>query len=84
MLALLGAAIAIPLGWLTVMAVRFGEVRVPADQGNPILDRLALPGWPVVPILVAPAVFVALAWWLGPTVRARLHRRPIDALAPRW
>lgn len=82
-LALLGAALAVPLGWLTMMAVRFGQVRH-SSEGNPILARLVLPGWQVLPILVAPAIFVALVWWLAPTVRAALRRQPTDALVPRW
>lgn len=82
-LALVGAGLALPLGWITVMALRFGEVRH-VSNGNAITDRLVAPGWQALPILVAPALLVAVLWWLVPTARSALGRHQRDLLAPRW
>lgn len=88
-LALLGAGLALPLGWLAVTAAEMGQVRrspeVPSLLGAAV-DRLASPGWIVVPILLVPALVVGLGWWIVPAIRASIvdRRGPRDVLAPRW
>lgn len=83
-LALLGALLAIPLGWIPVTAARLG-----ADDVSRTTDRwLTSPGWEVVPILLAPAVLAAVLWTVIPAataaVRSARHRDLPDDLIPRW
>lgn len=85
-LALLGAVLALPLGWLPVTAVLLGDNRNGwEDPGwfGFVSSRLHLPGWEAVPILLLPAVLVAVLWTSLPAARAALHRGPVDQVLPR-
>ncbi|MBP7630348.1 MAG: hypothetical protein KA758_07845 [Acidimicrobiales bacterium] len=85
-LALLGAALALPLGWLPVTAVLLGDARDGwEDPGwfGFVTSRLHLPGWEAVPILLLPAVSVAVLWTALPAARAALQRGPTDQVLPR-
>ena len=84
-LAGLGAVLAAPLGWLPVIAFRFGSIRelprrmIASDSWvDAVTQRLHFPGWQVVPVLVAPALIAGLLWLIVPAVRAALIRRPQD------
>lgn len=88
-LALTGAALALPLGWSAVAAARLGRLtRTPHDPT--LLEaagrQLAGPGWIVVPILLIPAVVAGVLWLVVPAIRgwAAERRGPRDLLAPRW
>ena len=88
-LASLGALLALPLGWLPVTAVRFGQVRRRSgfDAGtwvDAVTQRLHLPGWELVPILVAPAVFGGLLWLVVPWLRSLVRRGAVDQVLPRY
>ena len=82
-LSLLGAALALPLGWIPVTAARLG-----ADDGNSYGTAFSLPGWQAIPILLAPAIAAALLWTVLPAlaaaVRTARHRDLADDLIPRW
>jgi hypothetical protein len=82
-LALLGAALAIPLGWLPVVAARLGGLEDP-----PLRQVLALPGREAVPVLLAPAVAAIVLWTVLPALAAGIrrlrHREVPDDLLPRW
>lgn len=82
-LAMLGALIALPLGWITVSAARFGS-RDEAQVG----ELLSLPGWQAIPILLAPAVAAAVLWTVVPAIAAAVRlargRDARDELVPRW
>lgn len=87
-LASLGAVLAIPLGWLPVTAVRFGQVRrrsfSPAGSSIDIVSsRLHVPGWEVVPILVLPIAAVGVLWLVVPLLRTLAQRGPVDQVLPR-
>jgi hypothetical protein len=85
-LALLGAALALPLGWLPVTAVLLGDGRDGwEDPGwfGFVSSRLHLPGWEAAPILLLPAVMVAVLWTTLPAARAALRRGPVDQVLPR-
>jgi cell division protein FtsX len=85
-LALLGAVLALPLGWLPVTAVLMGDNRNGwEDPGwfGFVSSRLHLPGWEAVPILLLPAVMVAVLWTTLPAARAALQRGPADQVLPR-
>jgi len=85
-IALLGALLALPLGWVPVTAVRMGQVNT-AGLTSTLADRIAAPSWLVVPVLLTPAVLVAIAWLVFPVIGERLRRwrkGPTDLLAPRW
>jgi ABC-type antimicrobial peptide transport system permease subunit len=85
-LALLGAVLAVPLGWLPVTAVLLGDARDGwEDPGwfGFVSSRLHLPGWEAVPILLLPAVSVAVLWTALPAARAALQRGPTDQVLPR-
>lgn len=82
-LALLGALIALPLGWITISAARFGS-RDEAQVG----ELLSLPGWQAIPILLAPALAAAVLWTVVPgivaAVRSARGNDVPDDLVPRW
>lgn len=82
-LSVLGAALAIPLGWIPVVAARLG-----AEDQRAWGEVLSLPGWQAIPILVAPAVAAAVLWTVVPAttaaVRTARHRDVPDDLVPRW
>lgn len=85
-LALLGALLALPLGWLPVTAVLLGDGR-DGWEGSGwwgfVSSRLHLPGWETVPMLLLPAILVALLWTSLPALRAALRRGPVDQVLPR-
>lgn len=78
-LAVLGALLALPLGWIPIAAARAGRDDVSSAM---------LPGWEVVPVLLVPVVLVTVLWWVVPTVGAALRDRrgrpAPDDLLPRW
>ena len=87
-LAGLGALLAAPLGWLPVIAFRFGSIRrIPTSANDSWVDaitqRLHFPGWQVVPVMVAPALIAGVLWLIVPAVRAALIRRPQDEMLQR-
>ena len=82
----LGAVLAVPLGWLPVTAVLLGDARDGwEDPGwfGFVSSRLHLPGWEAVPILLLPAVLVAVLWTALPAARSALQRGPVDQVLPR-
>ncbi|MGN6694877.1 MAG: hypothetical protein ACTHN0_11950, partial [Aquihabitans sp.] len=89
-LSLLGAALALPLGWLPVQAARLGvNTAVPHEIGGvDVMLSFSSPGWVAIPVLLAPALVAALLWTVVPAIAARLrdarHPGPIDLVAPRW
>jgi hypothetical protein len=89
-LALLGAVLALPLGWVPVQAARLGtDTSVPhLIDGQRVMITFASPGWIVIPILLVPALVAALAWTVIPAIAARArqarHPGPVDLIAPRW
>ena len=89
-LSLLGALLALPLGWLPVQAARLGvDSSVPHDiGGQQVMLTLSSPGLAAIPVLLAPALLAALLWTVVPSIaasarRAR-HAGPVDLVAPRW
>lgn len=77
-----GALVALPLGWLPVVAVRLGWSG-DAAWAEQISGRIG-PGLFSIPVLVAPVVLTGLAWWLVPAARAAVvERRPADLVTPR-
>ena len=89
-LALLGATLAVPLGWLPVQAARLGvdTSTVHTVDGHLVWLTFSTPGWVVIPVLLAPAVLAAVLWTVVPAAAAavRQARRagPGDLVAPRW
>lgn len=87
-LALVGAALAIPLGWIPITAARVGADGFEGGQTGGVLPWVSLPGWAVVPILLAPAVLAAVVWTVVPAlaaaVRAARNQALPDDLVPRW
>ena len=85
-LALLGALLALPLGWIPVTAVLLGDSRdgwEGAGWWGFVSSRLHLPGWELVPILLLPAATAGVVWTAVPALRAALHRGPRDQVLPR-
>jgi hypothetical protein len=85
-IALLGALLALPLGWAPVIAVRLGDART-TGVAETLGDRLVSPGLLAVPTLLAPALIVGVAWTVIPALAAAVRtkrRGPVDLLAPRW
>ncbi len=85
-LSLLGALLALPLGWLPVTAVLVGLKRdgwVDAGWGEFLSSRLVPPGWEIIPILLLPAVTAGVLWTVVPALRAALNRAPRDQVLPR-
>ena len=75
----LGAALALPLGWLPVVAVRWGAGR------NSWYPGTGGPGWLAVPVLLVPVLLAGLIWTVVPALRASVvDRRGRDVLLPRW
>lgn len=80
-LATLGALLAIPVGWLPVVALQLGT--------DPLSGRLTDnlnwgPGWPAVAVLVVPIILTAVLWSVVPAIRAAiLERRATDLILPR-
>jgi ABC-type antimicrobial peptide transport system permease subunit len=88
-LALMGAVLAIPLGWLPVTAARLGaDSNLRSAQRDHLGSLISLPGWEVIPILLAPAVLAAVLWTvfpaLGAAIRTARHPGPTDELLPRF
>lgn len=85
MLALLGAVLALPLGWLPVTAVLLGDAHDgwedPGWLGS-VSSRLHLPGWEAVPILLLPPCWSPCC---GPRSRrlGRCQRGPAEPGPPR-
>ena len=85
-MSLLGALLALPLGWLPVTAVLVGLKRdgwVDAGWGEFLSSRLVPPGWEIIPILLLPAVTAGVLWTVVPALRAALNRAPRDQVLPR-
>lgn len=85
-LAGLGAALALPLGWVPVTAGRAGfNARNAAFRSGPAPGGLFhLPGWEVLPILGVPVLLAGLAWLIFPALADRLRRGPRDQVIERW
>ena len=81
-LALLGALLALPLGWLPVTSVLAGA-RGDESFARGYPDWLVLPGWELIPMLLLPAVAIGIGWSVVPAVAAALRRGPRDLLLPR-
>lgn len=84
-LALLGALLALPIGWLPVTAVSVGIGRGRfADLGSGEYGRIHLPTWELIPILLLPALLAGVLWTVGPALTALIRRGPRDQVLPRW
>jgi hypothetical protein len=86
-LALVGAVLAVPLGWIPITAARVGADGFDEGTGG-LVPWVSLPGWAVVPFLLAPAVLAAVVWTVVPAlavaVRSARGRAVPDDLVPRW
>lgn len=87
-LALLGALLALPLGWIPVVAVQLGADGADGTGRAGSAAWLSFPGWVAIPILLAPALAAAVLWTVVPgvaaVVRTARHGDLRDDLLPRF
>ncbi len=83
-LALLGALLALPIGWLPVTAVSVGFGQGAFEGlGADEYGRIHLPSWELIPILLLPALLAGVLWTLGPVLMGLIRRGPRDQVLPR-